>query len=132
MNVSRLEVVKRGLVGRCPNCGHPTLFRGKFGLRVNSSCPECGLRFEKVEGEFLGPLVINYGVTVFALVVPTILLYAAGVLSGRLTAALAIVIAFGAPVLLYRMSWSWWLMFYYFFLPENLPANLGGAEETDL
>lgn len=37
------------------------------------------------------------------------------------------------PILLYRSTWSWWLMLYFLFLPESLPANGGtvGVEEED-
>jgi hypothetical protein len=45
---------------------------------------------------------------------------------------LAIVLAglgsFGFPALFYRSSRSWWLMNYYFFLPQHLPANRAAAE----
>jgi hypothetical protein len=39
--------------------------------------------------------------------------------------------SFVIPVLLYRLSWGWWLTLYYCFLPDNLPANLGGRPEDD-
>jgi hypothetical protein len=35
------------------------------------------------------------------------------------------------PLVLYRLSWAWWLTLYYFFLPENLPANLEGRGVDD-
>jgi hypothetical protein len=35
------------------------------------------------------------------------------------------------PILLYRLSWGWWLMLYYFFLPGNLPGNRNGQQEDD-
>jgi hypothetical protein len=37
------------------------------------------------------------------------------------------------PALLYRSTWSSWLMLYFYFLPESLPANGGpiGAQEED-
>jgi hypothetical protein len=35
--------------------------------------------------------------------------------------------AIGFPALFYRSSRSWWLMNYYFFLPQHLPANLGSV-----
>jgi len=44
---------------------------------------------------------------------------------------LSIAAALVAPLLLYRLSWGWWLALYYFFLPGNLPGNLGGRPEDD-
>ncbi len=81
------------------------------------------MALQRGSGWWLGPLVINYGMVVFFLVLP---LLAAGLLSwipllwgiwGAVGAGLV------APFFLYRYSWSLWLMSYYFFLPEELPAN---------
>jgi len=131
MKVSRLTIVANGLTCRCPNCGQRTLFeRGRL-FKVNESCASCGLRIERGDGEFLGPFVVNYGVTAFGIVVPVILLYAAGTLGAAATLATCLAAALVAPLLLYRLSWGWWLALYYFFLPGNLPGNLGGRPEDD-
>jgi hypothetical protein len=100
-------------------------------FKVNPVCPVCGLKIEKGDGAFLGPFVINYGLTVFGIVIPIILLYATGRLGATATLSLAFVATFAAPLLLYRLSWGWWLALYYFFLPDNLPANLQGRQEDD-
>lgn len=129
MAVTRIEIVRRGLAGRCPNCGERTLFPpGSF--RIHPRCPHCGVALDRGEGFFLGAWVMNYGVTVFGLVLPTILLGVAGVLSWTVTLVVAIVACFALPVLFYRASWSWWLMVYFYFLPEQLPAN-GGRDADD-
>jgi uncharacterized protein (DUF983 family) len=131
VKVSRVQVISNGIRCRCPNCGKRTLFQPGRIFKVNESCPSCGLRIEKGDGAFLGPLVINYGITAFGIVIPVILLYASGKLGAMPTLAIALAAAVGAPLLLYRLSWSWWLMLYYFFLPDNLPDNLGGRSEDD-
>jgi uncharacterized protein (DUF983 family) len=118
-------------VGRCPNCGQRALFRQGSLFKVNASCPRCGLKIDKGEGAFLGPLVVNYGVTVFGLTLPIILGYAAGKLSGAEALGICGAVALIAPLVLYRLSWSWWLTIYYLFLPENLPGNLEGQTQTD-
>lgn len=100
-------------------------------FKVNESCPNCGLKIEKGDGAFLGPFVINYGITAFGVIIPIILLYAFGRLGAGPTLVLALAAALGAPLLLYRLSWGWWLMLYYFFLPDNLPGNLKGRPEDD-
>jgi uncharacterized protein (DUF983 family) len=131
LKVGRLKVIERGAACRCPNCGGRTLFQRGMLFKVNESCPDCGLKIEKGDGAFLGPFVMNYGVISFGVVIPVILLFVAG----KLTATATLVLCFAAclflPFLLYRLAWGWWLMLYYFFLPDNLPANLGGRLEDD-
>jgi uncharacterized protein (DUF983 family) len=131
MKISRLKVIQRGMACRCPNCGQRTLFVPGRRFKVNPSCPACGLTFEKGDGAFLGPFVMNYAVTAFGFVVPIALLFVFGRIGAGLALALCFVAALGLPLLFYRLSWGWWLMVYYFFLPDNLPANLGGRAEDD-
>jgi uncharacterized protein (DUF983 family) len=131
LKVTRLQVVANGIACRCPNCGQRTLFQAEKFFTVNESCSNCGLRVEKGDGAFLGPFVVSYGVTAFGIVIPVILLYVAGWLGAKATLALCFAAAFGVPILIYRLSWGWWLMLYYFFLPDNLPANLDGRSEDD-
>lgn len=129
--ISRARIVANGLVGRCPNCGERSIFQKGRLFKVNASCPVCGLRIEKGDGAFLGPFVINYSVTAFGFVIPLIVLYASGRLGPTATLVLALLASFVLPLLLYRLSWGWWLALYYFFLPDNIPGNLGGRAEDD-
>jgi uncharacterized protein (DUF983 family) len=129
--VTRAQVIANGLACRCPNCGQRTLFEKGRLFKVNEACPNCGLRIEKGDGAFLGPFVINYAVTAFGVVIPVIVLYILGRLGAAATLALCLAASLGVPLLLYRLSWGWWLMLYYFFLPDNLPANLEGRSEDD-
>lgn len=131
MTVTRLQVIERGLACQCPNCARRTLFVPGRLFKVNPTCTHCGLRIEKGDGAFLGPLVLNYAVTAFGFIVPVILLFTLGSLGAAAALALCFVGALGLPLLLYRLSWGWWLMLYYFFLRDNLPANLEGRTEDD-
>jgi uncharacterized protein (DUF983 family) len=131
MKVTRMDVIANGITGRCPNCGQRTLFHEGRYFKVNKACPVCGLKIENGDGAFLGPLVINYGVTVFGIIIPVVLLYASGRLGAGAVLAIALVVGLAVPLLLYRLSWGWWLMLYYFFLPDNLPANLDGRAKDD-
>lgn len=120
-SVSPGEVLQRGLRVRCPNCGHAEIF--EKGLQLKDNCPLCFMRLQRGTGWFLGPMVINYGITVFGLVLPILTLGLLDLISiawtiGGIGAATLIV-----PVLLYRWSWGAWLGLYYFFLPQELPAN---------
>jgi uncharacterized protein (DUF983 family) len=131
MRVTRAQIVENGLRCRCPGCGQRTIFAPGRMFKVNSACPSCGARIETGDGAFLGPFVINYAITAFGLVIPIIVLYAVGRLGPTAALALALVSALLVPLLLYRLSWSLWLMVYYFFLPENIPANLEGRAPED-
>ena len=125
MNVTKGQIVSRGLSHCCPNCGAKKLFKDGTLFEMNPECPECGLKIERDEGFFLGSMSLNYGVTIIGFLVPVLILYLVGVLSGLAAAIVAGVGAIGVPILFYRSSRSWWLMSYYFFLPNHLPANQG-------
>jgi predicted RNA-binding Zn-ribbon protein involved in translation (DUF1610 family) len=128
MKVTRIQIIGRGLANRCPNCGGRTLFKAGTLFQVNPTCPACGLAIERAndEGFFLGSMSLNYGVTIVCFLVPDLLLYLGGYLSGLTASVLAGVGAVGFPALFYRSSRSWWLMNYYLFLPHHLPANQTG------
>ena len=135
MNVTRLQVVARGLTHRCPNCGARTLFAPGKLFQVNKSCSACGFRFERDndEGFFLGSMSLNYGVTLVCFLTPVMLLAYYKVISTTVAIVLAGVGAILFPALFYRSSRSWWLMNYYLLFPHHLPANggKGRAGEDD-
>ena len=123
MKVTHGQILARGLANRCPNCGGHRLFKAGKLFELNDGCPDCGLKFEKDEGFFLGAMSLNYGVTLVAYLVPVLLLWYFGVLGARLAIGLALGGALVVPMLLYRSSRSWQLMLYYSFFPHHLPAN---------
>ncbi len=131
MQVTRGQIVARGLTNRCPNCGGRTLFQPGRPFELNPACPRCGLRFERDEGFFLGSMSLNYGVTLVGCLTPIIVLAWCGVLSLVTAAILAGVGAVVFPLLFYRSSRSWWLMNYYLFLPQHLPANRDPARDGE-
>ena len=132
MNVTRWQIIQRGLQCRCPNCGNHSLFPPK-SLRIRERCPVCETLFHRGPGFFLGPLVINYTIAVFVFVLPAIVAGVRGVIPWVVALVLAGLGCVVIPALLYRYTWSWWLMLYFFFLPDHLPANGGpiGALEED-
>jgi uncharacterized protein (DUF983 family) len=132
MKVTRAQILKRGLANCCPNCGSRTLFKEGTLFELNKACPACGLKLERDEGFFLGSMSLNYGFTIVLFLVPVLLLYLAGILSGLWASILAGVGAVAFPILFYRSSRSWWLANYYVFLPHHLPANQrAGAGDDD-
>ena len=50
-------MLARGLARRCPVCGQGGLFTSWFSLAER--CPRCGLRFERIEGHWLGAVGLN-------------------------------------------------------------------------
>ena len=44
---------------RCPRCEQGLIFTGLF--RMNETCPHCGVRFERQDGESVGGMYINLG-----------------------------------------------------------------------
>lgn len=42
---------------RCPSCGQGKMFRGLF--TIEKTCPQCGVRFERLSGESVGGMYIN-------------------------------------------------------------------------
>lgn len=60
-------LVWRAIGRRCPACGRGRMFKSYFGM--NSACPACGSVFWKNEGEWIGPMVIDYAVAVAGVLV---------------------------------------------------------------
>jgi uncharacterized protein (DUF983 family) len=53
----RPELLLRGLRRRCPLCGSGHLFR--LWVSMVERCPRCDLRFERVEGHWIGAIGLN-------------------------------------------------------------------------
>jgi uncharacterized protein (DUF983 family) len=128
MKVTRGQIIARGLTNRCPNCGGHTLFKAGTFFQTNKACPQCGIKIERDEGFFLGSMSLNFGVTLVGFLTPVMLLAYYNVIGTTLAIVLAGAGSFGFPALFYRSSRSWWLMNYYFFLPQHLPANRAALE----
>jgi uncharacterized protein (DUF983 family) len=63
----------------CPRCRAATIFRKSIFTgfpRMWQSCPNCGLKFEREPGYFLGAMYISYGLGLFAIVAWGLLLWA--------------------------------------------------------
>ena len=130
MNVTKSQIIARGLSNRCPNCGAHSLFPPR-SFRIHPRCPSCGLSFDRGKGFYLGPWVLNYTFVVFGFVLPSLVLGARGAIPWGLALTLAIFGCVCIPLLIYRWSWSWWLALYFYFLPGSLPANGGPLDSTE-
>ncbi len=135
MQVTRVQIVARGLTNCCTNCGARTLFVPGTLFKVNKQCSVCGFVIEREndEGFYLGSASLNFGMTITLYLVPIMLLAFYDVIGTTLAIVLAGVGSLGFPLLFYRSSRSWWLMNYYILFPHHLPANggKGRAGEDD-
>src|SRR5471032_2749323 len=101
MNVTRFQIVARGLTNRCPNCGARTLFKAGSLFEVNKQCSACGFIIERTndEGFYLGSASLNFGMTITLYLVPVMLLAFYGVIGTTAAIVLAGVGALGFPIL---------------------------------
>jgi len=108
---SRGQMLRRGLLKRCPRCGTGHLFRRWFQLVPD--CPRCSLHFEREEGYWAGALAINIAIAgaVFVLVfIPWAALTVPDIpVVPILSVAIPLMIAL--PVLAYPWSKTIWMAF---------------------
>ncbi len=68
-------ILVRGLRKRCPACGQGKLFHRWFSIA--EQCPRCGLKFERIEGHWIGSVgmntIITFGLVLIALIVSLLL-----------------------------------------------------------
>jgi len=106
-----------GLRLRCPRCGIGRLYDKPF--RMNEHCADCGLKFEREQGYFVGAIYINYAATI-AIAVPGFFLLDAfaGI---DINQQLAVWIPFAVifPLLFFHHSRSLWLVLDHIFNPEK-------------
>lgn len=101
------DAVRRGLMLRCVYCGRGALFRGL--LAMNSHCNECGTRFERESGYFLGSTYINYGVTAVITVISYVLLHFGLGLPNTIVMPLVLSFCLLFPLVFFRFARSFWL-----------------------
>lgn len=130
-HVPQARIFARGLVNRCPNCGNHSFFPPR-SLQVRDICVVCELPFLRSRAFNLGPWIITYTMSVLGAALPLALLGYYGRLPVDVALTLAIVAGgIALPLMLYRCSWSWWLMLCYLFAPHRLPANHGKENQCE-
>lgn len=128
------QALIRGLFLRCPACGVGRLFRNMF--QMNASCSECGFRFERPAGYFLGSTYINYGCTALITTVSyTVLRFGLGWPKEQLLGGLlAFCLVF--PLVFFRFARSLWLSLDSFFdrqgASEAMPATGDTLRPTEV
>lgn len=101
-----LRAMWDGLTLTCPFCRRGRMYRSLS--RMNERCPVCGAAFEPEEGDFLGGIVVAYGVTASIVVMGVYLLDRAGA-SANLQFAVWMPFTVVVLVLFYRNCKGVWL-----------------------
>jgi uncharacterized protein (DUF983 family) len=103
-------MLARGLARRCPLCGQGGLFRRWF--TIVDRCPRCGLRFERIEGHWLGALGMNttvsFAVVLLAVVVAFVVTYDGGSTALGVAVAVIVGVAIVVPLAFYPVSKTLW------------------------
>jgi uncharacterized protein (DUF983 family) len=110
-------MLRYGLRLKCPRCGVGRLFRKAF--RMYQQCRNCGLKFEREQGYFIGAMYINYGATVAIAVPGFFLLDAFASLTIDQQLALWVPFAIIFPLAFFHHARSLWLVLDYFFNPAQ-------------
>ena len=105
--VSVVEMLRRAFALRCPRCGESELFSGWFAM--HETCAQCGLRYEREPGYFVGAIYVNYAVTAVVCLGGVIALDVAVGLPVWVQVTLACALAVLVPVVFFRYSRSVWL-----------------------
>lgn len=101
------QLIGRALRLRCPRCGVGELFRGWFTM--HERCAECGLKYERAPGYYLGSAYINYGAIALLTTTTYIALrFGAGVSTATLKYPL-LAVAVVLPLLTFRHARALWL-----------------------
>lgn len=102
-----LAMLRRGLRLRCPRCGDGALYQSAFTMAER--CSECGFKFEREQGYFVGAIYVNYAVTIALALGGAWLLDAFIGLTLTQQLTLAIGVAALVPLAFFRHARSLWL-----------------------
>ncbi|GBL27708.1 hypothetical protein EMGBS8_16560 [Verrucomicrobiota bacterium] len=122
LKITRGDIIARGILCYCPNCGQRGLLKSWF--RLNAACAQgCGLDLAKSAGVYSGTTSIGYVAAIIFVIIPTCFLVVFKLLTVGQGVALGILGSLGFIVLIYPVMLCWMVMAYHVALPEELPAN---------
>jgi uncharacterized protein (DUF983 family) len=120
-------ILGRSLRLRCPVCGRGKLFRDWLSMHPN--CPNCGAKFEREPGFFLGSIYVNYGLTALIVAIAYPLLMFNRVLSHEALVGVTLAFVVLFPLWFFRYARALWLGFDQFWDPRPGEAGTGRDEE---
>ena len=94
---------------RCPTCGRGKLFRGWFTM--HEACPQCGRKFSRGPGFFIGSIYFNYGVTAILLIAMYFTFFFTEVISDAQVMVVLTLVALLFPVWFFRYARALWVAF---------------------
>ncbi len=109
----------RGLLKRCPLCGHKKVFRSWSQMVDN--CPSCGFRFNREPGYWVGAIIVNTAVVeaIFGIWFVAALISMWPDIDWRWPALAGVVTNGILPWLFYPRSKTLWLGFDLYFNPRR-------------
>jgi uncharacterized protein (DUF983 family) len=127
LQIDRGDIIARGLLCRCPNCGRRGLLASWF--RLNKACAACGMDLARSPGLYSGTTSIGYVAAIIFVIIPVCFLVGYKVLSVPVGVLLGIFGSFGFIVLIYPVMLCWMVMAYHVALPAELPVNGGRGHD---
>ena len=116
------EIIYSVAANKCPHCHKGNIFEGNNpysfanGLKMNTNCSECGLKYEREPGFFYGSLYVNYALTSGIFIV----LYLSDALWIHMDTALLLTIIVASILLLFPVTYRWGRLFWLnFFIRYN-------------
>lgn len=64
-----IDIIGGVISNKCPRCLEGNVYGGLF--RMNETCPNCGVKFEREPGYFTGAMAVSYIIGFFA-ILPTL------------------------------------------------------------
>lgn len=126
--VTRGDIIARGLLCRCPNCGQRGLLASWF--RLGKACAACGMDLARSSSVASGTTSIGYVASIIFVIIPVCFLVVLKLVTVRVGILLGTLGSLGFIVLIYPAMLCWVVSAYYLVLPAELPAN-GGPDPDE-
>ena len=121
LKITRGDIIARGVLCHCPNCGKRGLLASWF--RLGKACRSCGMDLARSAGIYSGTTSIGYVAAILFVLIPDFLLVSAKAIGVTAGILLGMFGSFGFIVLIYPAMLCWMVMAYHVALPLELPAN---------
>ncbi|MEZ4629659.1 MAG: DUF983 domain-containing protein [Deinococcales bacterium] len=103
-----IKMLKTTFLFRCPQCSQSDIYINFFSLRPKETCTNCGVRFERDQGNWLMPTAFAYGLgVIFAFILGFSLGRRYGLFNGFEIVLIASTLLFVA--LIYKPVKSFWV-----------------------
>jgi uncharacterized protein (DUF983 family) len=129
------EILYSVVNNKCPRCHKGNLFEGnnpysfKNGLTMNTTCSECGLKYESEPGFFYGSLYVNYALSSGVFIV----LYLSDALWIHMDTVLLLTIVVVSLLGLYPLTYRWGRLFWInFFIRYDKSYRIEKQNQTTI